>query len=199
MSKNDPEVLIQNRIRDSIAVKHAVLEDRALISLISEIGRDLTVALRAGRRIFLFGNGGSAADAQHIAAEFVGRYKLERPGLPVDALTVNSSSLTAIGNDYSFDAIFSRQLEALGSAGDVAIGISTSGNSRNVLLAVEAAKRKGMTSVGLTGQGGGQLKSAANRCVCVPSGDTPRIQESHILIGHIWSEIVETELFGAKG
>jgi D-sedoheptulose 7-phosphate isomerase len=173
-----------------------LLRDRELIRLVAEVGGDLAAALRGGNRAFLFGNGGSAADAQHIAAELVGRYKLERPGLPVVALTVNTSSLTAIGNDYSFEAIFARQVEALGSAGDVAIAISTSGNSRNVILAVEAAQRKGMASVGLTGQGGGQLKDVVNRCICVPSEDTARVQEAHILIGHIWSEIVETELFG---
>ena len=196
MIKNNLETMIQARIRESVAVKDAFLHDRELIRLVAEVGHDLTEALRAGHRIFLFGNGGSAADAQHIAAELVGRYKLERPGLPVEALTVNSSSLTAIGNDYSYEAVFVRQVEALGSAGDVAIAISTSGNSRNVVLAVEAAKRKGMAAVGLTGQGGGQLKGVVDRCLCVPSEDTPRIQETHILIGHILSEIVETELYG---
>jgi D-sedoheptulose 7-phosphate isomerase len=190
------EARVRGRIRESVAVKEALLRDRELIRLVAEVARDLAVALRRGHRAFLFGNGGSAADAQHIAAELVGRYKLERPGLPVLALTVNTSSLTAIGNDYSFEATFARQVEALGSAGDVAIAISTSGSSRNVVLAVEAAKRKGMASVGLTGQGGGQLKSVVDRCICVPSEDTPRVQEAHILIGHILSEIVETELFG---
>jgi len=173
-----------------------LLRDGELIRLVAEVGRDLAAALRGGHRAFLFGNGGSAADAQHIAAEFVGRFKLERPALPVVALTVNTSILTAIGNDYSFDRIFVRQVEALGSAGDVALAISTSGNSPNVPRAVEAAKRKGMASVGLTGQAGGQLKDLADRCICVPSEDTARVQEAHILIGHILSEIVETELFG---
>ncbi len=187
---------VQQRIRESVAIKEALLRDRALIRLVGEVGRDLADALRGGHRVFLFGDGGSAADAQHIAAELVGKYLRDRPGLPAAALTVNSSSLTAIANDYSYDAVFARQLEALGAAGDMAIGISTSGDSPNVLLAIEAAKRKGMTSVGLTGEGGGQLKSLVDRCICVPSGDTPRVQEVHILIGHILSEIVETELFG---
>jgi D-sedoheptulose 7-phosphate isomerase len=190
------ELKVQGCIRESVAVKEALLRDSGLIRLVAEVGRDLAEALRGGRRAFLFGNGGSAADAQHIAAELVGRYKLERPGLPVLALTVNTSCLTEIGNDYSFQAVFARQLEALGSAGDVAIAISTSGNSRNVVLGVEAARRKGIASVGLTGQGGGQLKGVVDRCICVPSEDTPRVQEAHILIGHILSEIVETELFG---
>jgi D-sedoheptulose 7-phosphate isomerase len=190
------ELKVQGCIRESVAVKEALLRDCELIRLVAEVGRDLAEALRRGHRVLLFGNGGSAADAQHIAAELVGRYKLERPGLPVLALTVNTSCLTEIGNDYSFQAVFARQLEALGSAGDVAIAISTSGNSRNVVLAVETARRKGIASVGLTGQGGGQLKGAVDRCICVPSEDTPRVQEAHILIGHILSEIVETELFG---
>jgi D-sedoheptulose 7-phosphate isomerase len=191
------ESKVQGCIRESVAVKEALLRDSELIRLVTEVARDLAEALRRGRRVFLFGNGGSAADAQHIAAELVGRYKLERPGLPVLALTVNTSCLTAIGNDYSFQAVFARQLEALGSAGDVAIAISTSGNSPNVVLAVEAARRKGIASVGLTGHGGGQLKGVVDRCICVPSEDTPRVQEAHILIGHILSEIVEAELFGA--
>src|SRR6516164_2449976 len=190
------EARVQAHIRESVAVKEALLRDGELIRLVAEVGRDLAAALRGGHRAFLFGNGGSAADAQHIAAEFVGRFKLERPGLPVVALTVNTSTLTAIGNDYSFEAIFARQVEALGSAGDVALAISTSGNSRDVLLAIAAAKRKGMVAVGLTGERGGQLKSLVGRCICVPSEDTPRVQEAHILIGHILSEIVETELFG---
>jgi D-sedoheptulose 7-phosphate isomerase len=190
------EARVQARIRESVAVKETLLQDGELIRLVAEVGRDLAAALRGGHRAFLFGNGGSAADAQHLAAEFMGRFKLERAGLPVVALTVNTSTLTAIGNDYSFEAIFARQIEALGSAGDVALAISTSGNSRNVLLAIAAAKRKGMVAVGLTGERGGQLKSLVGRCICVPSEDTPRVQEAHILIGHILSEIVETELFG---
>lgn len=192
----DLNLTVEQRIRESVAVKEALLRDAQLIRLIAEVGGDLAEALRGGHRAFLFGNGGSAADAQHMAAELVGRYLRDRPGLPVMALTVNSSSLTAIANDYSYDEVFARQLEALGTAGDIAIGISTSGNSRNVLLAIEVAKRKGMISVGLTGGGGGQLKGLADRCICVPSADTPRVQEAHILLGHILSEIVETELFG---
>ena len=192
----DFDPLVRRRIEESIAVKQALLRDPQFIRAVVEVAGDSIAALRGGHRVFLFGNGGSAADAQHIAAELVGRYKLERSGLPVYALTVNTSSLTAIGNDYSFDAVFARQLEALGSSGDVAIGISTSGNSRNVLLAIEAAKNKGLVSVGLTGRGGGQLRKLADRCICVPSEETPRVQEAHILIGHLLSEMVELELFG---
>ena len=192
----DFEPLVRQRIEESVAVKQALLEDPQLIGAVVEVARDLSAALRGGHRMFLFGNGGSAADAQHIASELVGRYKLERGGLPVYALTANMSSLTAIGNDYSFDVVFARQLEALGSSGDVAVGISTSGNSLNVLLAIEAAKNKGLVSVGLTGRGGGQLKGLVDRCICVPSEETPRVQEAHILIGHLLCEMIETELFG---
>ena len=195
MITNDLEAKVQERIRESIAVKAALLRDEELIRLVAAVGIDLAEALRNGHRAFFFGNGGSAADAQHIAAELVGRYLIDRPALPAVALTVNSSNLTAIANDYSFEAVFARQLEALGTAGDVAIGISTSGNSSNVLLAIEVSRRKGMASVGLTGQAGGRLKDLADRCICVPSKDTPRVQEAHILIGHILSEIVETALF----
>ena len=192
----DFEVLARQRIEESIAVKQALLQEPGLVQLVVEIGHRLTQALSDGHRFFLFGNGGSAADAQHIAAELVGRYKLERPGLPAFALTVNTSSLTAIANDCSYEVIFSRQLEAMALPADVALGISTSGNSRDVLSAVEAAKRKGMVSIGLTGRGGGQLKALADYCICVPSDDTPRVQEAHIMIGHLLAEMVELELFG---
>jgi len=192
----DFEVLARQRIEESIAVKQALLQEPGLVQLVVEIGHRLTQALSDGHRFFLFGNGGSAADAQHIAAELVGRYKLERPGLPAFALTVNTSSLTAIANDCSYEVIFSRQLEAMALPADVALGISTSGNSRAVLSAVEAAKRKGMVSIGLTGRRGGQLKALADYCICVPSDDTPRVQEAHIMIGHLLAEMVELELFG---
>jgi len=192
----DFEVLARQRIEESIAVKQALLQEPGLVQLVVEIGHRLAQALSDGHRFFLFGNGGSAADAQHIAAELVGRYKLERHGLPAFALTVNTSSLTAIANDCSYEVIFSRQLEAMALPADVALGISTSGNSRDVLSAVEAAKRKGMVSIGLTGRGGGQLKALADYCICVPSDDTPRVQEAHIMIGHLLAEMVELELFG---
>ncbi len=195
----DFEVLARQRIEESIAVKQALLQEPGLVQLVVEIGHRLAQALSDGHRFFLFGNGGSAADAQHIAAELVGRYKLERPGLPAFALTVNTSSLTAIANDCSYEVIFSRQLEAMALPADVALGISTSGNSRDVLSAVEAAKRKGMVSIGLTGRRGGQLKALADYCICVPSDDTPRVQEAHIMIGHLLAEMVELELFGKGG
>jgi D-sedoheptulose 7-phosphate isomerase len=146
--------------------------------------------------LFLFGNGGSAADSQHIAAEFVGRFAFDRPALSALALSVNTSCLTAIGNDYGYDQVFSRQLEALARPGDVAIGISTSGNSPNVLGGIATAKRLGLHTIGWTGCAGGKLKDAADHCICAPSNETPRIQECHILIGHIVAEIVEQEIFG---
>jgi D-sedoheptulose 7-phosphate isomerase len=164
--------------------------------LLAEVADHLIAAFRAGKKVLLCGNGGSAADAQHLAAEFVGKFYFDRPALPAEALTVNTSSLTAIGNDYSFDVVFSRQVEAFGAAGDVLIGITTSGNSRNVLEAFRVARQKGILTVGLTGASGGQLKEAADYCICIASTDTPRIQEQHILVGHILCELVEQALFG---
>jgi len=187
------EVLIQQRIRTSIAVKQELLKQSALLAQVAE---KLIEAYEAGKKILVFGNGGSAADAQHIAAELVGKYYMDRRPLPAEALTVNTSSLTAIGNDYAFERIFARQVEALGNPGDVAIGISTSGNSPNVIEAIRAAKKKGMITIGLTGAEGGRLKNEVDYCICVPSKDTPRIQEAHILIGHIWCELIEGALFG---
>jgi D-sedoheptulose 7-phosphate isomerase len=190
------EQVVLDNIAGSIAVKQSLMEDAALLDLCVRSAELLARTLRAGRRAFLMGNGGSAADAQHIAAELVGRYKMERRGLPVMALTVNSSCLTAIGNDYSYEMVFARQIEALAGRGDVAIGISTSGNSRNVLLALAAARKLGAHTIGLTGLTGGQMRAVCDFCLCMPSEDTPRIQESHILIGHILSDIVEREIFG---
>ena len=187
--------VISQRIEASIAVKQRLLGHTEICA---EVAERLIRAFRSGNKLLLFGNGGSAADAQHIAAELVGRYYLDRPALPAQALTVDTSSLTAIGNDYAYDQIFSRQIEAFGRAGDVAIGISTSGNSRNVIEALRAAKRKGIVTVGMTGEIGGQLKAEVDYCICIPSRDTPRIQEAHILIGHILCELVEQALFGSS-
>jgi D-sedoheptulose 7-phosphate isomerase len=150
---------------------------------------------KAGNKVLLFGNGGSAGDAQHIAAEFVGRFAFNRPALPALALSVNTSCVTAIGNDYGFDLVFSRQIEALARPGDLAIGISTSGNSPNVLHGLSVARKIGLGTVALTGCTGGKLKNAVDYCICVPSNETPRIQECHILIGHIISELVEETIF----
>jgi len=189
------ESVINQRLEDSIELHQRLL---GYARICAEVAEMLIRVFKAGNKVLLFGNGGSAADAQHIAAELVGRFYLDRPALPAQALTVNASTLTAIGNDYSYDQIFSRQIEAFGLAGDVAIGISTSGNSRNVIEAFRAAKRQDMVTVGMTGESGGGMKSEVDYCICVPSGDTPRIQEAHILVGHILSELVEKAMFGSS-
>jgi len=186
---------VSRTIQASIAVKAVLLKDTELISTISKVSALLIDAFHKKNKLILFGNGGSAADAQHIAAEFVGRFAFNRAALPALALNVNTSCVTAIGNDYGFDQVFSRQIEALGREGDVAIGISTSGNSANVLQAVSVAKQMGLHTVGFNGAGGGKLKAAVDHCICVPSNETPRIQECHILIGHIISELVERAIF----
>ena len=172
------------------------------LKLASECGLAIVAAaglvedcLRTGGKLLFMGNGGSAADAQHLAAEFVGRFVLERRALPAIALTTDSSILTAIGNDYGFDVVFSRQIEALGGPGDVVIGISTSGNSPNVLAAMKVAAARGLKTIGLAGRDGGRLAREVDVALVVPSGVTARIQECHITIGHLLCELVENELF----
>jgi D-sedoheptulose 7-phosphate isomerase len=192
---NGFEHRVRNLIEASIATKQSLLKDAELVSMIAKVSELLANALRRGNKVLLFGNGGSAADAQHIAAELVGRFAFERRALPALALSVNSSCVTAIGNDYGFDRVFSRQLEALGRQGDVAVGISTSGKSPNVALALTVARKMEIHTVALTGRSGGILREKAEHCIYVPSDETPRIQECHILIGHIISELVERELF----
>jgi D-sedoheptulose 7-phosphate isomerase len=186
------EAIIVQRIQAHMEITQQLLQQASLCLKVAE---RLIAAFTAGNKALLCGNGGSAADAQHIAAEFVGKFYFDRPPLPAEALTVNTSSLTAIGNDYSFDQIFSRQIEAFGNAGDVCIGISTSGNSRNVVAAFRAARRKDILTVALTGATGGEMATAADYCIRIPSTDTPRIQEHHILVGHILCELVEQALF----
>lgn len=193
--KNSFEQRVASSIEASIATKQLLLNSTETVNAIAAVSRLLLGALQQGNKLFLFGNGGSAADAQHIAAEFVGRFAFDRPALPAIALSVNTSCLTAIGNDYGFDLVFSRQIEALAHPGDVAIGISTSGNSPNVLCGVSAARKIGVHTIALTGGSGGKLKDAVDHCICVPSNETPRIQECHILIGHIISELVEQAIF----
>src|SRR5713226_7210447 len=191
----DFERQVGNLIEASIATKQAMLGDSQIVATIAKVCELLVNALSQGNKILLFGNGGSAADAQHIAAELVGRFAFDRPALPALALSVNGSCVTAIGNDYGFDLIFSRQLEALARPGDVAIGISTSGNSPNVVKAMSTARKMELHTVALTGAAGGSLKGRVDHCICVPSNETPRIQEGHILVGHIISELVESEMF----
>ena len=190
--------VILSEINDSINVKQRILEDAALINLIDKVADECIAAYRRGNRVLLAGNGGSAADAQHIAAEFVSRYAFDRPGLASIAFTTDTSMLTAIGNDYGYDQVFRRQLEANGRQGDVFIGISTSGNSANVLTALQCAKELGIVAVGLTGQGGAKMQAFCDYCIKVPSMSTPRIQESHIMLGHIICGIVEGALFDAR-
>jgi D-sedoheptulose 7-phosphate isomerase len=186
---------IADRIRASIAVKQELLADSSFLSSVAEVGVVITKSLRNNGKILFCGNGGSAADAQHLAAELTGRFLKERPSLAGIALTTNSSTLTAIANDYSYEEVFARQVEGIAISGDVLIGISTSGNSANVLLAMEIARSMNVVTVALTGRSGGKLASAVEHCIRIPSDETPRIQEAHILTGHILAEIVEDQLF----
>ncbi len=193
--KTDLSQRVIESIKESISAKERLLASAETIAAIARVSEVLIESLRAGHKLLLFGNGGSAADSQHIAAEFVGRFAFDRPPLPALALSVNTSALTAIGNDYGFDQVFSRQIEALGAKGDVAIGISTSGNSPNVLQGLTTARKLGLHTVAFTGGSGGKMMGAADHSICAPSKDTPRIQECHILIGHVISLLVEQEIF----
>jgi D-sedoheptulose 7-phosphate isomerase len=196
---NDFEQRVRKLIEVSIATKQSLLDNRDLVLTVASVSEVLVQAFKQGNKALLFGNGGSAADAQHIAAELVGRFAFDRPALPALALSVNSSCVTAIGNDHGFDRVFSRQLEALARPGDVAIGISTSGDSPNVVKGMSTAKRMGLHTIALTGRTGGSLRESVDHCICVPSSETPRVQECHILLGHIISELVEWELFHEEG
>lgn len=188
--------MIRKHISESISVKEKILKDPNLIRLIEEVSIKCINVLKKGGKILLAGNGGSAADAQHISAEFVSRFYFDRPGLPSVALTTDTSALTAIGNDYGYENVFSRQIEALGNAGDIFIGISTSGKSKNVVNALISANKKEIYTVGLIGENGGLMEKLCKYCIKVPSSQTPRIQESHILIGHIICGMVEDKIFG---
>lgn len=191
----DRVAFARERIRDAVDTLER-LEPAGTLDQVVTAAAAVTDAYREGRKLVLFGNGGSAADAQHIAAEFVGRFLLERTPLPAMALSVNTSALTAIGNDYGYDEVFARQLRAACEAGDVAWGLSTSGNSGNVLLAMEAAREIGLTTIGFTGGDGGKLAGAVDHAIVIPADSTPRIQEGHLVCAHILCEIVETALFG---
>ena len=192
-----PDTLITQRISESIAVKTAIARDPELIRTISEVSEHLIHTFEAEGKVLFCGNGGSAADAQHLAAEFSGRFYFDRDPLFAEALHVNSSYVTAVANDYSYDEIYARLIKAKGRQGDILIGISTSGNSENIIRAFREAKTRGMLTIALTGETGGKMKGEADILLNVPSGDTPRIQEAHILIGHIICEIVEANLFKA--
>jgi D-sedoheptulose 7-phosphate isomerase len=186
---------IKKGILESIKVKQKILENPKLLSTISQVAQEITNAFKNDKKVLLCGNGGSAADAQHIAAELSGKFYFDREPLFAEALHVNTSYLTAVANDYSYDEVFSRLVKAKGRAGDILVGISTSGNSKNVIKAIEVANEIGMITIGMTGETGGRMKDICKYLINVPSKDTPRIQEAHIMIGHIICEIVEKELF----
>lgn len=184
---------IVKAFKESSEVKDIFLNEN--LGKIAQVVEVITAALKAGHKILLFGNGGSAADAQHIAGEFVNRFLIERPPLPAIALTTDTSVMTSICNDYDFSDIFSKQIRAIGLAGDIAWGMSTSGNSPNVVKAFEAAKKIGMITIGLTGKGGGEIAKMVDYPLIVSSGSTPRIQEAHITVSHVICELVDVKLF----
>ena len=186
---------IPQSIQQSIAVKQAILDNPEFLERIQQAADLMVESLRQGGKIHFCGNGGSAADAQHLAAELSGRFYFDRPPLNAEALHCNTSYLTAVGNDYGYDLIFSRLLRGTAKADDVVVGISTSGNSKNILNAFEVAKEMGVKIIAMTGEAGGKMKDYADVLLNAPSTDTPRIQESHIMIGHIVCELVETEMF----
>jgi D-sedoheptulose 7-phosphate isomerase len=187
-----------NEIRKQLQDHRALIEllERDMAPMIAEMGSLISAALTNGNKLLVMGNGGSAADSQHFVAEIVGRFKMERKALPAVALSTDTSILTAIGNDYGFDSIFSRQVEALAAPGDIVVGLSTSGNSPNVLKALNAARELGCRTIGLLGKDGGSIMAACDLALVVPSTDTPRIQEGHITIIHIVCDLVEKKLFG---
>ncbi|MDP2969297.1 MAG: D-sedoheptulose 7-phosphate isomerase [Deltaproteobacteria bacterium] len=187
------ENIIQKRFKESAEVKNRFLKEN--LSRLLDVIKLISLCFEAGNKLFFFGNGGSAADAQHLAAEFVNRYIMDRPPLPAISLTTDTSILTSVSNDFSFKEVFAKQLKALGKEGDVAIGISTSGTSSNIIKAFEVAKEMGIKTIALTGNDGGSLVKIADVSLIVPSSSTPRIQEVHILIGHILCELVEHYLF----
>jgi D-sedoheptulose 7-phosphate isomerase len=186
---------IKDSIEASIKVKQQVLENVELLKTVSDCVTVILAAFKNGNKVLFCGNGGSAADAQHLAAEFSGRFYLDRDALPAEALHCNSSYMTAIANDYSYDVIYSRLVKGIGNKGDVLVGLSTSGNSKNIVAAFEVAKEKGMITIGFTGESGGVLRSVSDYLINVPSFDTPRIQESHIMLGHIICQMVEEQYF----
>ena len=186
---------IRQIIQASIDTKQQVLNDEQLMSTVEQLVNVITAAFKNGKRVYFCGNGGSAADAQHLAAEFSGRFYTDRKALPAEALHVNTSYLTAVANDYSYEVIYSRLVEGIGQEGDVLVGLSTSGNSANIIKAFEVARKIKMITVGFTGETGGKMKELSDYLVNIPSKDTPRIQESHITIGHIVCQLVEEKYF----
>ncbi len=186
---------IKNIIRSSISVKEKVLQDVTLLKTVQEVSNKMVTALQLGNRIYFCGNGGSAADAQHLAAEFSGRFYTDRDALPAEALHCNTSYLTAVANDYSYDVVYARLIKGIALKGDFLVGLSTSGNSTNIVKAFEVAREKSVTTVAFTGESGGKLKAVSDYLINIPSIDTPRIQESHIMLGHIICQLVEEIYF----
>lgn len=186
---------IKKLIQSSITTKQLVLENEALINTVNHVTDIIVAAFKNGNSVYFCGNGGSAADAQHLAAEFSGRFYKDRKALPAEALHCNTSYLTAVANDYSFDLIYARLIQGLGKPGDILIGLSTSGNSKNIVQAFETARDKQMITIGFTGVSGGSMKASSDHLVNVPSNDTPRIQECHMLLGHIICQLVEEKYF----
>jgi len=186
---------IKNIVQASIDVKAKIAGDEKLLKTVDDCVRVIVQAFRNGNKVLFCGNGGSAADAQHLAAEFSGRFYTDRDALPAEALHCNTSYLTAVANDYSYDVIYSRLIKGIGNKGDVLVGLSTSGDSRNILNAFETAKEKGMITIAFTGESGGKMKDLSDHLLNVPSSDTPRIQESHIMLGHIICQLVEEQYF----
>ncbi len=189
---------IKDIIQASIDVKRQLLKDEKILSTISNCVDVIVQAFKNGNKVLFCGNGGSAADAQHLAAEFSGRFYLDRDALPAEALHCNSSYITAVGNDYGYDFIYSRMIKGVGQKGDVLVGLSTSGNSKNIIKAFEVAKEKGMITIGFTGATGGNIRSLCDYLINIPSTDTPRIQESHITVGHIICQLVEEKYFSVS-
>ncbi|HPT32952.1 MAG TPA: D-sedoheptulose 7-phosphate isomerase [Prolixibacteraceae bacterium] len=189
-------IQIQNKLQECITIKQKVLSDQELLLRVEEAALLLTSSLKEGKKVLFCGNGGSAADAQHLAAELSGKFYLDRPPLPAEACHVNSSFVTAYSNDYSFARAFARYVEAFGQEGDVLVALSTSGNSENILEAIYSARSRGMTVIGFTGLSGGMMKDICDVLINIPSTDTPRIQELHITIGHILCEMTEKRIFG---
>jgi D-sedoheptulose 7-phosphate isomerase len=190
--------LVRDELAQSAAVLHAVAQDAALHATLAQAALATAEALKAGRKLLIAGNGGSAADAQHLAAEFVSRLVQDRPAMRALALTTDTSALTAIGNDYGYERVFARQLEALGQSGDVFLAISTSGNSPNILRGLERSRQMNLITIGLTGKTGGKMAPLCDYCLCIPSGVTMHIQEAHLALEHMFSMLAERAYFGAE-
>jgi D-sedoheptulose 7-phosphate isomerase len=191
-------MIVVKSIEESIKVKQSILIDNSLVKIIENSAEEMITSLKNGGKVLFCGNGGSAADAQHLAAELSGRFYYDREPLDSEALHVNSSYITAVANDYSYDEIYARLIKGKGKKGDILVGISTSGNSENIIRAFKQAKENGMIIVAMTGESGGKMREYCDYLINVPSKDTPRIQESHIMIGHIICEIIESKIFPRK-